>query len=266
MSLSGSRQARILGNQKFNDFDINLRGNKLSRFGKTQIAGNNKLVPTTETTVAIGMPVNLINRITFPSSSAIMAIASTSANDTAAGTGARTVLISYLDTNFHSQTETITLNGTTKVATTNSMYRINTLIVLTAGTTGSNEGNLYIGLNSDTFTGGAPDTEVFHTVGLGDNISFCGTHTFSANKNYIVRIDGSTDATANKVYTSRVYIRSPGGLNVKGSEDYFTTGALSEILTLGGAVVAKGVDLEITGQVSNGTGRGTFFYTFYTED
>lgn len=51
-------------------------------------------------------------------------ISSSSANDTGAGTGAREVLITYLDTSFVLHTETITLNGVTAVNTvgTNIAY------------------------------------------------------------------------------------------------------------------------------------------------
>jgi hypothetical protein len=52
----------------------------------------------------------------FPASSGVqMTIVSTSANDTAAGTGIRTIDIHYLDANLATQVETVTLNGTTPV-------------------------------------------------------------------------------------------------------------------------------------------------------
>jgi hypothetical protein len=52
-----------------------------------------------------------------PSSGVQMSIVSTSVNDTAGGTGTRTVHIHYLDGNLDPQNEEITLNGTTPVLT-----------------------------------------------------------------------------------------------------------------------------------------------------
>jgi hypothetical protein len=69
-------------------------------------------------------------------------IASASANDTSAGTGARTLKITYLDqTGAGPFTETLTLNGTARVNTvaTNICF-IEQMEVVTAGSTGSNVG------------------------------------------------------------------------------------------------------------------------------
>lgn len=71
---------------------------------------------------------------------------SSSTLDTAAGTGARTIRFFGLATNASTSyiTEDITLNGTTPVATTTTWYRINRAYVLTAGTTGANQGDITI--------------------------------------------------------------------------------------------------------------------------
>ena len=69
-------------------------------------------------------------------------IVSTSVNNTSAGTGARTVYIQGLDSDFNEISETVSLNGTTPVTTSNFYSRINEAYVLTAGTTGSNEGEI----------------------------------------------------------------------------------------------------------------------------
>lgn len=66
-------------------------------------------------------------------------IVSASASDTSAGTGARTVLISGLDINYVEQSDVVTLNGVTPVAVPKQYFRINTMVVTTAG---SAEGNV----------------------------------------------------------------------------------------------------------------------------
>lgn len=74
-----------------------------------------------------------------------MTIASSSANDTAAGTGARSVSVTYLDQNMTGPfTVTVNLNGTTQVPITGSMCYIEKVVVATVGSGLSNAGILTI--------------------------------------------------------------------------------------------------------------------------
>lgn len=82
-------------------------------------------------------------------SAMILNVVSTSINDTLAGSGARTVYIAGLDANYNEQSEILTLNGTTPVNTINDYVWAHTLMVLTAGSTGYNEGILTL---NDTIT------------------------------------------------------------------------------------------------------------------
>lgn len=80
-----------------------------------------------------------------PTSAVAMEIVSDSANDTSAGTGARTVVIGYLDGTYAPLTFTATLNGTTAVAIPGTVLRVNSVVVATAGTVGgANIGNLSV--------------------------------------------------------------------------------------------------------------------------
>jgi len=78
----------------------------------------------------------------FLSSAVTLKVSSASANDAAAGTGARTVQIQGLDASFNPLVETITLNGTTAVNTVNQYYRINGFAVTSAGSGGVNAGDI----------------------------------------------------------------------------------------------------------------------------
>lgn len=82
--------------------------------------------------------------IPIPSAAESWEILSASANDTAAGTGARTVIITTLDANYVEVVQTVVLNGVTPVALTGTHIRINAAVVLTAGTSRVNEGLLTI--------------------------------------------------------------------------------------------------------------------------
>lgn len=105
-------------------------------------------------------------------------IASSSANDTAAGTGARTVTITYLDsTGAGPFTETLTLNGVSYVNTvaTNICY-IEHVMVVTAGSTGSNVGVLT--LKAATAGGGA----TIGTINATDNQTLWAHHYIPTGK------------------------------------------------------------------------------------
>lgn len=77
-----------------------------------------------------------------PTTARVHNIKSSNANDTSAGTGARTVSVSGLNGSYAETTETVTLNGTTDVPTSNSYVIIYRMRVLTAGSGGTNAGNI----------------------------------------------------------------------------------------------------------------------------
>lgn len=77
-------------------------------------------------------------------------IFSSDAADTAAGTGARTVVIEGLNFDYDEITETVTLNGTTGVLTTQEFWRVNRAFVETAGSGEANAGNITIRMSTTT--------------------------------------------------------------------------------------------------------------------
>lgn len=77
----------------------------------------------------------------FPTGSAeTITVVSTSANDTSAGTGARTIRIVGLDASGNVQTEDLTMNGLSNVTSVNTFRRVHRCYVLTAGSGGTNAG------------------------------------------------------------------------------------------------------------------------------
>lgn len=80
----------------------------------------------------------------WPSAAAETTIQSSSANDAAEGTGARTVQVYGLDTNFLEIDEVVTLNGTTAVTLTKAYRRVHRARVLTAGSGGVNAGAITV--------------------------------------------------------------------------------------------------------------------------
>lgn len=71
--------------------------------------------------------------IPIPSSAITVQVVSTSVNDTAAGTGVRTVILYGLDSSFNEISETLTMNGTSAVTSVNQYIRFNFLHAATVG-------------------------------------------------------------------------------------------------------------------------------------
>lgn len=71
-------------------------------------------------------------------------VVSSSANDAAAGTGARTIVITGLDVNYIQVTQTVTLNGLTPVAIPSQLFRVNSALISSAGSGKVNAGDVTI--------------------------------------------------------------------------------------------------------------------------
>lgn len=67
-----------------------------------------------------------------------------SASDTSAGTGARTISIAGLKADYTELSQTITLNGVTPVAVPTQLFRINQVVMLTAGSGKVNAGDITV--------------------------------------------------------------------------------------------------------------------------
>ncbi len=94
-------------------------------------------------------------------------IASSDANDTSAGTGARTVRVTGVNTSYAAFSEDLTLNGQTLVnlVTTNVLF-INSITVLTAGSGFTNAGVIRIGTGANS--SGVPAVVHAHmAIGFG---------------------------------------------------------------------------------------------------
>lgn len=102
--------------------------------------GNNSAVGTTyELVDTLGAATPYM-----PTTAVSVEVVSNSANDTSAGTGARTVLITGLDANYNLATATVTLNGLTAVVAATQFTRIYRADVELVGT--------YGGTNAGTIT------------------------------------------------------------------------------------------------------------------
>jgi hypothetical protein len=87
----------------------------------------------------------------LPTSVAVASVVSDSTDDDGdpAGTGALTLTVFGLDTDYNEVEETVTLNGVGAVTTTQTFLRVHRAYVLTAGSAGTNVGNISISVGGN---------------------------------------------------------------------------------------------------------------------
>jgi hypothetical protein len=155
----------------YEPFELQVARGQIQAHSVVTIAGYNSDVDTSwEMITPVG-------NLSYPAAALQMTVSSADADDTSAGTGARTVLITGLDANYAVISETVTMNGQTAVTTTNSFLRINAMLVTTAGTSLANEGIIYIG--TGTVTSGVPAT-IYNVIAAGFNNSTSSQYTVPA--------------------------------------------------------------------------------------
>jgi len=151
-------------------------------------------------------------------------VLSSDTDDTSAGTGARTVELQGLDSSWNLLTETVTMNGTSAVTTTGSFLRIFRARVVTAGSSGRNEGTITI-RDQDTST-----TRALITNGAtdGNGQTLMAVYTIPAGKTgYIININVSSakdqeqdyrlmsrdNAVANAAWNVKEFLTGRGGFS-----------------------------------------------------
>lgn len=177
----------------------------------------------------------------FPDSTLeTVSLLSSSAADAAAGTGARTVRIMGLDSNYDQISETVTLNGVTPVATTQQFRRVHTATVLSAGSGGVNAGTITVRHTTTT-------ANVFLSMQIGRNQTNSSGYTVPAGYTaYMRRISISmTQSTAAATAEGNIWTRG-FGLPYR-SRRPFTIGAsyrLEDII-YGGLIFTEKSDIVI---------------------
>jgi len=191
------------------------------------------------------------NLYQFLSVATTLSVASSDVDDNSAGTGLRTIQVTCLTDTYLEFKETVILNGQTEVAMSAQCFRVqgNGMLGLTAGSSGSNEGTIYIG--DGTFTAGVP-ANVRGVIDPTDNISRFGVYTVPANKSLLVtQFAISTSEAKNTVFV--VVTKKENGLSIRAIE--FTVNA--NILSLSNSApirVDEKTDIELRATTLEGDG------------
>ena len=194
----------------------------------------------------------------YPPTPRVMTLSSDAADDASGGTGARTVQVFGLDTNYDEINEIVTMDSSVAVSSVNSYLRVFRAIVLTAGSAGSNAGTIYVG--ASTVSAGVP-LEKYAVISPGENQTLMAVWTVPRGKTaHISRLHFSTGA--NKSVTFRLRGRP---INEVFQTKFKTIILQSSIFfdppdMISGGFAAK-TDIELTAAVASGPGdaTGAFF-------
>jgi hypothetical protein len=179
----------------------------------------------------------------FPEETETLTVVSSSASDTANGTGARTVRLYGRNASGASQTELVTLNGTTPVETSRTWSRMSFARVRSAGTGTTNIGELTIRHSSTTdnifavMPAGVSRTNIAaYTVPIDRRAAFIAYRASVSNNSGAgtaarVRVSVMTREPGTNVWEQR---RSIWATNVAG---------VSEVKLDGAVMLAPGTDI-----------------------
>jgi len=122
-----------------------------------------------------------------------MTVVSTSADDTSAGIGTRTLEVHYLDASGNEQLELVTMNGTTPIALVATNIRF--VQFIHSGTVGTN--GVAVGIITIYKTGAA--TTVYNIIQAGGNMSLTSARMIPLGKKCVVTNWHATESKAKKI-------------------------------------------------------------------
>jgi hypothetical protein len=200
---------------KYEPFHIQVSRGQITMHSPVIVFGYNPDVDTTEESV---WPDG--GTVPHPTVASVLKISSSSTNDAAAGTGARTVTIVGLDGDFNEVSETVTLDGQTAVNTTKSYLYVNQFYVTSVGSGGANAGNINAG--TGTVTSGVPAV-LYDIIATGFNNRTTGHYCVPAGyTGYMLQgLFSAGQASGNSSVT--------GFLKQHGTDDILRVGAVTTV-------------------------------------
>ena len=235
------------------DFMLEVRKGNVDGHTSGIISGRKVLVPSNLETIW-----GASGDYAFPTAPESWEVVSDNANDTSAGTGARTVLVSSLDEDYNRQTQLIFLNGTTPVACTGTHLRAHTAISLTAGSGKTNAGEIVIRV-----AGGGATRNVLQ---VGKSITSDGIFTVPAGKTlFINRFIPFFPKNQSGLFAVASTASAANSSRLIPGEFTLSEGAL-DIITGTGAGIAEKTDIELLASSANPNQRVDIAFEFILID
>lgn len=160
------------------DFATRARLGLEPRFQPVYFRGRNPSIDTAGLPADVWPAPGGVREYPFLGAAAALQIVSDSASDTAAGTGARVVAVSGLSASWDVVVQFVTMAGTTPVALATPLLRVNEVIAVTAGSSGSNVGTISV----SAVSGGA----IVAQIAPADGVSFSGVFSIPAGQALLV--------------------------------------------------------------------------------
>ena len=210
-----------------NDFNTDMVRDLHEDFKKINVQAIQQFQPSAESTVGLRNQ----NFLSIPVADYEFFINLAGTQDTSTGTGARSVLIEYVDANFDEQSATISTGAGGVFTTGITGKAITRITVASVGTGLVNSGAIVIQDTTGTYT--------FARIETGDCVSHTGVYLIPRNKHLIL-----TDAQLQCVgYNGllRIYEYDYGGIKTRGSigDFQFSTVPVGQTFRLNGKINEK---------------------------
>ncbi len=186
-------------------------------------------------------------------------VVSSDTDDDVAGTGARTLRIQGLDSSYNLVEETVDMDGTTTVTTTQTFLRVFRMSVETAGSSGNNEGTITV-----TYTGGS---DVAATISPDNGQTLMCLYTIPAGyTGYLLSMNVSSgkdqemdfkfiqrdNSIANAAFQTKQF------LNVRGGQTTVIFNAIN--------IIPQKSDIYVSGKASSASSSSASFDLLLVQD
>lgn len=147
--------------------------------------------------------------MTLPTAGETWEVVSSSPNDTSAGTGARTIAVQSLTTDYIEQVQVASLSGTTAVTIPGTHFRPRLIVTPTSGSSNVNEGNITLRVAGGGATRGY--------ISIGNGISFSSHYTVPSGKRaFSVGFSGFTSKGDDATIRAEITASTPNATTVSG--------------------------------------------------
>lgn len=233
----------------FSDYNIEVRIGNIAGRAMVNISGHDEDLGTTRTTVAPTLDTTDLDQSVIDATPATVSVASTENTqdvDTT-GTGLRSLTLSGLDSSGNAQSETILMNGNTAVVSSNTYSAVTGWEGLTWGSTGANEGVIWVG--TGTFTAGVPAVKLF-SGDIGHNRGLTAYYVVPTAKTLYAQqivVNATTAAAAIEIF---VETSADGAIWFTEMILGFAAGGVVTSPIIGMAGIAAGTHVRLQGVAS----------------